>query len=141
MKWKLDDALGFWMHLAQNRVRMQAEEMMAPFGVTPEQWAVLARLWEQDDRTQTELAEATFRDRPSVTRMIDGLEQRGYVVRARHPADGRSHRILLTQAGRELEQELVPRVAKFVARWTRNIPERDLATTRRTLRALYENLS
>src|SRR4051812_47208478 len=95
--WDLDNALGFWLHLAQNRVRNEADLMMAPFGVGPEQWALLVRLWQKDDRSQSELAELTFRDRASVTRLIDGLERRGHVVRARDREDARSHRILLTQ--------------------------------------------
>jgi DNA-binding MarR family transcriptional regulator len=137
----LDQALGFWMHLAQNKVRTEAERVMAPYGVTPEQWALLVRLWERDERSQTELANLTFRDKPSVTRLIDGLERAGLIVRARDPEDGRSHRIVLTRAGRELESRLVPIVRDFVARWTRGISEEDLQATLRTLRTLYHNLS
>ncbi len=138
--WDLDNALGFWLHLTQNRVRNQAEQLMAPLGVTPEQWAILVRLWQKDDLPQSDLAELTFRDKGSVTRLIDGLERRGYVARARDPRDARSHRILLTREGRDLEKQLLPLVQRFVARWTRGIGGEDLAVTLRTLRALYRNL-
>lgn len=136
----LDQAIGFWLHLVHNKARTEAERVMAPFGVTPEQWAILVRLWQCDERTQTELANLTFRDKPSVTRLLDGLERAGYVVRGRDPADGRSHRILLTRTGRELEDRLTPVVRAFITHWMRGISVQDLETTQRTLRALYQNL-
>ena len=139
-RWHLDDAIGFWMHLAQNRARNHADAMMAEFEVNPEQWAILVRLWERDERTQSELAEVTFRDKPSVTRMLDGLVRAGYVVRARDPADARCQRILLTRAGRDLEAQLVPRVRAFVKRLLRGISPAELQTTLETLRRMYFNL-
>lgn len=138
--WKLDDAIGFWMHLTQNRMRNEADHVMAPYEVNPEQWAILVRLWERDDRSPAELADVTFRDRASVTRMIDGLVRAGYVLRAEDPDDGRRQRIVLTRAGRELEKELVPRVRAFVAQLLRGISASDLQTTLATLRRLYQNL-
>jgi DNA-binding MarR family transcriptional regulator len=139
-RWNLDEAIGFWMHLAHNKARAEADRVMTPYGVNPEQWAVLVRLWERDDRSQTELAEVSFRDKPSVTRMIDGLVRAGYVLRATDPNDARRQRIVLTPAGRTLEAELVPRVRAFVARMLRGIAPAALRTTVATLRALYHNL-
>ena len=139
-RYDLDNALGFWLHLCQNKIRNHADRMFSEHGINPEQWAVMVRLWEEDGRSQTELAQLTFRDKPSVTRMVDGLERRGYVVRGRNLEDGRSHRVVLTRAGRELEGVLVPRVRALVEQWTRGIPKADLAVTLRTLRALHDNV-
>jgi DNA-binding MarR family transcriptional regulator len=136
----LDTAIGFWLHLVHHKVRATAERELASSGVTPEQWAILVRLWQSDDVSQAELVNATFRDKPSVSRLLDGLEAAGYVARARNPDDRRSHRIILTSRGRALEAELVPRMRAFIARWTRTVPPRDLETTVRTLRALYAAL-
>ena len=36
--------------------------------ITPEQWTVLIFLWEKDGVTQQELCNATFKDKPSMTR-------------------------------------------------------------------------
>ncbi|HWO24743.1 MAG TPA: MarR family transcriptional regulator [Kofleriaceae bacterium] len=136
----LDTAIGFWLHLVHHKVRATAERELAPFGVTPEQWAILVRLWQSDEISQAELVGATFRDKPSVSRLLDGLEAAGYVARARNPDDRRSHRIILTARGRALEAKLVPRMRAFIGRWTRDVSPRDLETTVRTLRALYAAL-
>src|SRR3954451_23862039 len=42
---------------------------------------------------------------PTATRMIDGLEARGFVTRARDPKDGRAVRIALTAEGAEVLSE------------------------------------
>lgn len=136
----LDRAIGFWIHLVHHRARAAAERLLAPHGVTPEQWALLVRLWRADDVSQVELAGATFRDKPSVSRMIDGLEAAGYVVRARNAEDRRSHRIVLTARGRALERTLVPKVRAFIQQWTRDVPPADLEATLRTLRTLLAAL-
>lgn len=138
--WNLDEAIGFWMHLAHHKARAEADRVMSPFGVNPEQWALLVRLWERDDRSQTELADISFRDKPSVTRMVDGLVRAGYVLRATDPHDARRQRIVLTPAGRALEARLVPVVRAFVARLLRGIAPEALRTTVATLRAMYANL-
>ena len=44
--------------------------------ITPEQWTVLLFLWEKDGVTQQELCNATFKDKPSMTRLI-GRELEG----------------------------------------------------------------
>lgn len=137
----LDNALGFWLHLVHHKVRAAAERELAAHGLTPEHWAILVRLWREDDVSQMDLVASTFRDKPSVSRLLDGLEAAGYVGRARNPGDRRAHRILLTAKGRALEAELVPKMTAFVARWTKDIPARDIATTVRTLRALYAALA
>ena len=49
--------------------------------ITPEQWTVLLFLWEKDGVTQQELCNATFKDKPSMTRLIDNMERQHLVVR------------------------------------------------------------
>jgi DNA-binding MarR family transcriptional regulator len=50
---------------------------------------------------------------PTATRMVDGLESRGFVTRARDPRDGRAVRIALTAEGTEV---LLERRAQMLAR-------------------------
>ena len=68
--------------------------------ITPEQWTVLIFLWEKDGVTQQELCNATFKDKPSMTRLIDNMERQHLVVRISDKKDRRTNQI---QDGRELE--------------------------------------
>ena len=56
--------------------------------ITPEQWTVLIFLWEKDGVTQQELCNATFKDKPSMTRLIDNgasASRRAHIGQERPP--------------------------------------------------------
>jgi MarR family transcriptional regulator, organic hydroperoxide resistance regulator len=139
----LDNALAFWIHRVYQATRNASFEVLRAEGeeVTPEQWIVLVRLWEQDGRTQTELGESTFRDRPTMSRILAGMERRGLVRRKSDPENARVWRVFLAARGRELRGALVPRARELVERSLRGIPVRDLEITRTTLRRMFENLT
>ena len=73
--------------------------------ITPEQWTILLFLWEKDGVTQQELCNATFKDKPSMTRLIDNMERQHLVVRISDKKDRRNNLIHLTKTGRELENK------------------------------------
>ncbi|GAA0435872.1 MarR family winged helix-turn-helix transcriptional regulator [Leifsonia naganoensis] len=75
---------------------------LAPLGITPNRFGVLAHLSHQEGRTQQELATALGLHRNSMVGMIDDLEARGLVERRRHPDDRRAYAIHLTPAAREV---------------------------------------
>ena len=58
--------------------------------ITPEQWTVLIFLWEKDGVTQQELCNATFKDKPSMTRLIDNMERQHLVVRISDKKDNQT---------------------------------------------------
>jgi len=73
--------------------------------ISPEQWTVLIFLWEKDGVTQQELCNATFKDKPSMTRLIDNMERQHLVVRISDKKDRRTNLIHLTRTGKELEEK------------------------------------
>ena len=72
--------------------------------ITPEQWTVLLYLWEKDGVTQQELCNATFKDKPSMTRLIDNMERQHLVIRVPDKRDRRTNKIHLTEYGKKLEE-------------------------------------
>jgi DNA-binding MarR family transcriptional regulator len=76
------------------------------YGVTADQFVLLAYLAEEDAITQQELARRTSSDPSTVRAMLVLLEGRGLVARARHPDDGRARVVTLTARGRRLAQRL-----------------------------------
>jgi len=138
----VDNAIGFWLHRVYQATRNEMYRAFRAHGedITPEQWTVLIRLWEQDGRPQSELSESTFRDAPTMSRIVDGMETRGLLERRPDPDDGRVRLVYLTRQGRALEKKLVPVAQKLVATMVDGIDERALVTTRSTLRKMFENL-
>lgn len=136
----LENALAFWANRFSEAARRGMYRAFVAHGVelTPEQWTVLVRLWERDGRTQSDLAAATHRDAPTLSRILDSMSKAGLVARAVDPNDARARLAVLTPRGRALKATLVPVVRDLVARFEEGIPERDLEITRRTLRRIVE---
>jgi DNA-binding MarR family transcriptional regulator len=138
----LDNALTFVLHGTYQRIRAYAYRVFAEHGVeiTPEQWMVLVRLWQHEPISQADLGDLTLRDRPTMTRILDGMASRGWIARGRDPDDARVRLVRLTADGRALRKRLVPVARAIVAHAERGIPESDLMTTRVTLRRIAANL-
>ncbi len=73
--------------------------------ISPEQWTVLIFLWEKDGVTQQELCNATFKDKPSMTRLIDNMERQHLVVRISDKKDRRTNLIHLTKDGKKKKKK------------------------------------
>ena len=54
---------------------LQKNFRQAGLDITIEQWSILYHLWKEDCLSQQELCNRTFRDKPSITRLIDNLEK------------------------------------------------------------------
>ncbi len=84
-------------------------------GLTEQQWRVLRVLWDENEVRPTRLAELTVIPAPSLVGIIDRLEARGLVARRPSREDRRAIDIALTAEGRELERDVMPRVATAYA--------------------------
>jgi MarR family transcriptional regulator, organic hydroperoxide resistance regulator len=139
----VDRAIGFWINrvLTASRLEMYRRFREQGEDITPEQWTVLIRLWEQEGYTQSELSNATFRDKPTMSRILDSMEKRGLVERRVAPEDARARVIHLTRRGRNLRVKLVPVAEEIVERMTHGITPQALETTRDALRRMFANLT
>jgi DNA-binding MarR family transcriptional regulator len=108
--------------------------------LTAEEWALLGQLWKQDGLSRQVLAAKTFKDQTTVTRLLDGLVTKGVIRRETDATDRRVIRIWLTDAGRQLESDLVPVARGMLQDAVRNISEADLQITLQTLRQIQANL-
>jgi DNA-binding MarR family transcriptional regulator len=136
-----DESLGFIINRTARRLKYELYQAFKASGynITPEQWAILNRLWEQDGLSQVELADRTFKDKPNVTRMLDVLERRGLIVRQPDEEDRRAYKVYLTEAGRQLEKELIPLAAGVLERGQKNLTDDDIEYLRRALNLIYSN--
>src|SRR5882757_7385928 len=106
----LENALPFLLHGVSQRIRSVSYQAFNQHGleITPEQWIVLARLWQRDGRTVSELSESTLRDRPTMSRILDSMEAHGLLTRTVDEKDARTRIVQLTREGKALRKKLVP---------------------------------
>lgn len=77
--------------------------------ITPEQWVILSKIGEQD-MYQTDLANMSFRDKPTVSRIVDLLVKKKLVERVRDKADGRKYHVRITPKGNNVIRKATPAV-------------------------------
>ena len=82
--------------------------------LTAEQWGVLAHLWNEGGVAQDELAALVCVNKSSLSRVLDGMERRGLVIRQKDPADARRNILSASESSLAL-QEPCMRLAEEVA--------------------------
>jgi DNA-binding MarR family transcriptional regulator len=83
--------------------------------VSPGQYSVLAAIL-LAPMTLRQLADREHMQAPSMTRIVNALEQNGLVVRRDHPTDGRQVLVELTELGRQTIIEARNRRTEWMAR-------------------------
>ncbi|WP_029904708.1 MarR family winged helix-turn-helix transcriptional regulator [Prevotella sp. 10(H)] len=108
--------------------------------ITPEQWTVLAFLWRQDGVTQQTLCNSTFKDKPSMTRLIDNLAKQNLVYRNASTTDRRSNYVYLTELGRSIKDCANRAVYRTMDAALAGIDEDGLKHVRFLLSAVFGNI-
>ena len=109
------------------------------FNITPEQWAVMSYLHKEDGLYQKQIADFLFKDKPTVTRILDILEKRNLVIRISDEKDRRKFKIYLTQDGKDTVTKLVPIAKEVQLKIKENIKQEELETLKTILNKIYEN--
>ncbi|HEY0737873.1 MAG TPA: MarR family transcriptional regulator [Herpetosiphonaceae bacterium] len=103
---QIEECVSFLLGKAYQQVNAAAKRRLLPHGVTPVQYAVLNVLWQQDARSGAELGERLQLDSATMTGVLDRLVSAGLIERQADAADRRINRVVLTEAGRSLQQPL-----------------------------------
>ena len=100
----LDNSLGFLMTRAARGMKRVLDAKLAKHNLTSTQYIVLARLWEGDGISITELCDRLYLDNPTLTGIVDRMERDGLLERRRDGDDRRVVNVYLTEKGRNLRQ-------------------------------------
>ncbi len=114
---------------------------LAPFGVPFGHWSFLRILWDADGLTQKELSERAGVMEPTTFAAMKAMEALGYITRKHLPTNKKNIYVQLTDQGRALKHQLVPLAEAANQVSTQNIAPADVATVRRVLLAMIENLA
>ncbi len=106
---RLGEFMPYRLSITSNAVSdLIAGEYRARYGLKIPEWRVMAVLGDAGGLTQRELVAATLMDKVAVNRACKVLEGRGLVARSPNEADGRSHHLELTSAGRTMHGQIMP---------------------------------
>ncbi|MTI87809.1 MAG: MarR family transcriptional regulator [Balneolaceae bacterium] len=112
----------------------------ANIDLTPEQWVVLSKL-EHKKLSQSDLASQSFKDHPTVSRIIDLLSRKELVDREKDDNDRRRYLIKLTKKGGEMIKRARPHVLASREKGWDNLNQEEYDQLIATLDKIFTNYS
>ncbi len=120
--------------------RMQKNFKQSGIDITIEQWSVLYHLWKEDGMSQQALCAATFRDKPSITRLVDNLEKLKMVKRVASKDDRRINMIYLTQEAVDLQEKAMDLATQTLEEALEGVTHGQIEIAKEVLQKVYDNL-
>ena len=109
--------------------------------LTPEQFLLIDLLWNQGPLSQQDLADQMQKDKNSITKLVDAIERKGFVVRQQNPNDRRSNTIILTDKAFTLRDDAQTKGIPILNKMLEGIPENELHSFLETLEKLCANMT
>ncbi|MGF6722809.1 DNA-binding MarR family transcriptional regulator [Paraburkholderia sp. GAS41] len=135
----LESSLGYYLTKARNVLVERMDRAVQPLGLTAQQIGVILMLSCNRAHTPYELSRAMSYDSGSMTRMLDRLEKKGFIVRTRSDADRRMVELELTPHGREVARQLPRLGAAVLNEQLQGFTANDVATLTGLLGRLIAN--
>lgn len=123
-----------------SKIYSQREFDRLGLGITVEQWILLKIIEESNQLSQRELATKSLRDPASITRTLDILEKRNYVMRNSIPNNRRRYDLALTKVGQKLVAEHLDIIKEHRKRSVQGFTKQELSQLSTFLSRIQENM-
>lgn len=108
--------------------------------INAEIWSVLFCLWDKSGITQSELCKRTMNSKPSMSRIIQKMEEKGLIHREECNSDRRSVFIYLTEKGKRLEKISNEASTQLIEKALKDITPKEMSITQSVIRRVLVNL-
>lgn len=142
---KLSDKLevsGFIIECTQKRMKQYFQRLLkeAETDITVDQWIILQELGKEDGLSQLEIAQRTYKDAPTVTRILDILVHKDLIERAANATDRRKFNIQLTKFGNKKIKEVKPVLRAFRTKAWNGLSDNEVKKLTKVLNTIFTNL-
>lgn len=108
---------------------------------TREQIILLKHLCVKDGLVQNDLAFISNRDKTSLTRLINKMEEKGLLTRLQCTEDNRCNKIYITTKGRALFEKAFPIIEKVAHKLQENLNQEEIAFSIQIFKKILNNIS
>lgn len=138
----LSKQLGVFLNFVHNRFKQCVNAAFAEGGydITAEQFLVLDTLWDEGVLTQQQVADIMLKDKNSIVKLIDGLEDRKLVKRMSNPNDRRQNLISVTDEAERIKAEVTEIALSAVSGITDGISCEELSIFVKVLDGMASNM-
>jgi DNA-binding MarR family transcriptional regulator len=109
--------------------------------ITLDQILILTTLESQPEISQKDIAQLLFKDYASITRMIELLVKKQYLLRQIHEVDRRKFHLLITEKGKSTLIKLKPIILKNRADALEDLTDEQILLLKGTLNQIINNCS
>ena len=130
--------IGRTSHAILNKLQKKFRE--EGYNITVEQWQVLINLNNTNYQFHQQLAENTYKEKSTITRLLDGLEKKNLIERVSDTVDRRQKCIRITPPGKKLLNKLKPFALMVQGRALNDIDLKQLKICQDILLKIYNNV-
>lgn len=134
------ERLGFLIHDAARLMRKRFEARASGLGLSAAQWRLMVRVAKEEGVAQARLAELLEIEPISVSRLIDRMEEGGWIERRTDASDRRVRTIFPTLKARKAYAEVKDLAGEVYEEALSGLSTDDRRTLVKGLRTLVENL-
>ena len=134
------DRAGHLMGMLHRALRRKYDRQLKDFGLTPCQFEVLMILWEEEGILLSELGRRVSRDGPTITGVIDRMENKILVKRKRDNHDRRVVRVVLTSKSKGMKEQLSATKKRVLQNIARNLSSKEITSLESVLAKMMKNM-
>ena len=113
MKETFEENIGLLIHDVARLLRVLYDRQMASIGLTRSQWWLLTYLFFKDGINQSELAILMDMEKAPLSRLLDRMEKKGWVIRKNESKDRRTKNIYLSESIKPLISSMREKAAEY----------------------------
>ena len=136
----LNDQIGFNLYRVALLFRRELIHALKAYDLTPEQWQILAALWEKRALTQSQIIELTLQDAPSASRTVARMQRKKFLKKSPSETDKRASIVTLTKHGVSLHEIIPKMLSDHFKAILNEIPNADQQTLLRIIKELRQVL-
>ncbi|HNW49329.1 MAG: MarR family transcriptional regulator [Bacteroidales bacterium] len=138
----LNKQVGVFLNLVHCKFKQYMNSIFQKhgFNLTPEQFLVMDTLWDEGVLSQQKIADIIFKDKNSVTKLIDALEKKGLVNRISDKSDRRLNQIHITERAIIIKEEITKIALESTDGIIRDIPKEELLIFINVLNKMAKNI-
>jgi len=135
----MEESIGYLLKRVGNQLSITVDRALAPFDMTHAQLGIFLKLLNGQANTAADLARELMSDAGAMTRMLDRLEEKGFVQRTRSSADRRVVEVALTDKGDQLADQMTQVVVDTLNHHLRGFSTEEVAQFKGFLRRMIAN--
>ena len=136
-----EENIGLLIHDVARLLRVLYDRQMASIGLTRSQWWLLTYLFFKDGINQSELAILMDMEKAPLSRLLDRMEKKGWVLRKNESKDRRTKNIYLSETIKPLISSMRDKAAEYRSESLSILTDKDRNKLKAILQILKKDLT